>query len=408
MRLCRHILLFAIRGISTVSKFFLTLYVARYLGLAELGIYGLVAAAGAIAPAALGFGLTDWVVRQIVVAERTDALRKSSARLLVSVAAHLAFQPLLWIANHALGSPVPAAWIWLIAPIILLEHLASDAHDLLTARGQIALTTALQFIRAALWPIAVVGIGLLYPETRTLDVIFLGWLLGLLLMWAVFFGWLLMRGVAVVPRWADLSALAGNLRYSFPLYARDIAQTGSLFIDRYLVSLTLGLELTGVYVFFWSVGNVVHGMVNSVILQPQAARLIGVVQGGMVRLDEVQWRILLEATIWAVLMSAAAFAAMLMILPFLQRPELYAHLTIFGVILFATWARLWADTFGYALLALHRDKAIVIASVVGVLASAALNLLLIPRLGLAGAASAFLLTGLLLTALRWRLSQPSS
>ena len=405
-RLYRHGLLFAFRGISTASKFLLTLYAARYLGLADLGVYGLVAAAAAISPAVLGFGLTDWVVRHVVMAERAEALRKISARLIVSATAHVVFQPMIWTANFALGSPVPTAWLWFIAPIVLLEHLASDAHDLLIARGQIMLTSTLQFIRAALWPLAVVAIGLLYPETRSLNSVFAGWLLGLALMWSVLVGWFLLQRAPVTPSWKELSALFASARASFILYVRDIAGTISLFIDRYLISLTLGLELTGVYIFFWSAANVVHGMINSVILQPQAARLITAVgRADIVGFRVVQRKTLLEATACTAVMSLAAFAAMVVLLPLLQRPALATHLSIFGIVLAATWPRIWADEFGFGLLALHRDHAILLASVTGALPSALLNVLLIPLLGLMGAALAFMLTGLLLMVLRSRLSR---
>jgi O-antigen/teichoic acid export membrane protein len=98
-------------------------------------------------------------------------------------------------------------------------------------------------------------------------------------------------------------------------------------------------------------------------------------------------------------MSLAAFGAVVLLLPYLQRPALEAHLSIFGLILLGSWARVGADQYGFVLLALHRDKAILTATAIGVAASVLLNVILLPALGLAGAASAFLLTGLTVLAL---------
>jgi O-antigen/teichoic acid export membrane protein len=407
MRIVRNLTLMGFRGLSTVAKFILTLYTARFLGLADLGVYGLVAAAAAFSPAVLGFGLTDWVARRIVLAERTEAMQKIIARLSVSCAAHLVFQPLVWAANIALGEPVPISWVWFIAPIVLFEHLASEVHDLLIARGRITLTSTLQFIRAALWPLAVVGIGLLFPETRTLETIFIGWLCGLILTAVVLVGWLLLQRIPLHFRWADFAELAGHVRQSFPLYVRDIANTSSLFIDRYLISLTLGLELTGVYVFFWQVANVVYGMTNTVIVQPQAAKMIAAVgRDDAAGLRELRKKLRIEASAWTAVLSVAVFIATIVLLPYLQRPELYAYLAVFGVILLASAARNAADEYGFILLALHRDRAILVTSVTGALLSAALNAVLVPTVGLWGAAIAFLLTGLTVLTLRLVMSRP--
>ena len=388
-----RLVLFGFRGLSTIAKFALALYVTRYLGLADLGVYGLVLAACAWSPALLGFGLTEWLARQIVLDGHVAALRKIAARLSISTATHLVFQPIFWAVNFAIGAPVPMAWAWLIAPIVLLEHLFTDVHDLLTARGRIGFATGLQFVRAGLWPFAVVAVGLLYPQTRTLDNIFFAWLLGLALTSAIFLSWLVAQGAGPLLQWSYVSRQIASTRASVSLYLRNIASSASLFLDRYLISLTLGLELTGVYVFFWSVANVVHGMINSIVVQPQAPRLIGsAARSDMAGFRDFERRLRWEASAWTIVMSVAVFGTVIVLLPFLQQPLLQAYLPVFALIMIATWARIAADKFGYVLLALHRDRAILFASASGALLSAALNLTLVPHFGLWGAGSAFLLT----------------
>ncbi len=399
-----HLLLFALRGFSTVAKFVLALYTARYLGLSELGVYGLVAAATGIVPAVLGFGLTDWVARQVVVSGKDEALQKISARLAISILANLSFQPVFWIACLALGAPILPERIWLIAPIILFEHLALEVHDLLIARGHNTFTSVLQFIRAALWPIVVVTIGFLYPQTRTLENILLAWLLGLGLMFTIFTVWLLWQQSGPLVRFAEMRTQIGFIRRSLPLYMRDVATKSSLFLDRYLISLTLGLELTGVYVFFWSVASAMHGMVISVVGQPQAPKLIAAAARNDVSgFRQAQRKLRLETTAWTILLMVAAFVAVWILLPYLQRPALAAHFAVFPLILLAGCARVGADQYGFVLLALHRDRDILAASLTGVAASALLNIVLIPTCGIWGAALAFLLTGLIVLALEVRI-----
>lgn len=51
------IFLMGIRGVSLVSKFALTLYIARYMGLESLGLYGLITASTFLVPAFTGLGI---------------------------------------------------------------------------------------------------------------------------------------------------------------------------------------------------------------------------------------------------------------------------------------------------------------------------------------------------------------
>ena len=63
-RVLNHLTLLTMRGVSTVAKFLLAIYTARYLGLSDLGIYGLLTGATNIVPAITGLGMTPWVTRK--------------------------------------------------------------------------------------------------------------------------------------------------------------------------------------------------------------------------------------------------------------------------------------------------------------------------------------------------------
>jgi hypothetical protein len=60
----------------------------------------------------------------------------------------------------------------------------------------------------------------------------------------------------VGPQMAFNSAICRTL----PLYVRDMGSVTSMFIDCFLISIFVGLELTGVYTLFWSVAHVVHSL----------------------------------------------------------------------------------------------------------------------------------------------------
>ena len=242
-----------------VSKFLLAIYTARYLGLADLGMYGLLVGATTIVPAIVGLGMTEWISRRLVDLPRAQALPLIASRLSLTLAIHLVVQPLAFAADLLLGEPIPIGTALLCGAILLLENLGNEATDMLIARRRIFLAYTLAFLRLEFWPIPVMAIGLLYPETRTLEFLLLGWLVMLVVSWLVLLG-LDPAGGTLAPD-APTTAFGVSRAARQPGALQQGCQfTISMFLDRFLISLFLGLEMTGVYTLFWSIVNVVHSL----------------------------------------------------------------------------------------------------------------------------------------------------
>jgi O-antigen/teichoic acid export membrane protein len=303
---------------------------------------------------------------------------------------------------------IPVDVFLLVAAILILEHLSSDADDLLIVRSRILFANVLTFIRSGLWPPVIIVWGLLDPSVRTFEHLLSGWLASLVLVWLVIAIYVTARRLWPLLRF-DWRWLLGCLRPSLPFYLRDISTVGTLYLDRFLISAFLGLELTGVYAFYWAVGNVVHSLVLYGMLHNHLAKMVGAAREKDANVFAVlERRLQKETIVWTVLLALGAAAVTIVILPFIGRPLLQDYLGVFALILLATLMRIAADGYGYVLLALHRDRAIAAISVSGVALSALLNVVLVLVAGLIGAALAFLLTAssLLAARLRVRFSGP--
>ena len=396
-RLLTHLLLISTRLGSTVSKFLLAIYTARYLGLADLGIYGLLASATILVPAIVGGGMTQWLMRNIVDVPRAKALPLIAGRLSMILLILLALMPLALGLDVLAGEPIPLAIAALCGAIVVLETLGFETVDMLLARRRVVLAYLLSFLRTGAWPIPVMLLGILYPELRTLEWVLIGWLVAqiacLLLVAALAIPegrWRHMKPRQVAGR---MAFLFGQLPRTVPLYVRDIGSVASMFIDRFLISIFVGLELTGVYTLFWSIANVVHSLSVHGLLQAQLPQIISTAQkGDAFAFRALERRLQIETGAWALLLTLGAAIAMPLMLPFLGQPLVNDYLPLFWVILFATLLRIAADAYGFVLLALHRDRAIAIVALAGAAASAVLNLILTPLAGLWGAAAAYVLT----------------
>lgn len=402
--LAEQVLSIGLRGASAVGKFALSLYLLKYIGLAELGIYGLLVAAATAVPAILGFGLSDWTTRQCIGLPSDEAVSLAGTRLAFTVLVHCVAQPVFWIANAYLGEPIPSHFAILIGLILVLEHLGADANGPLIARHRVVLSNFAIFLRSGAWPLAIIAIGLMYPPARSLTWVLAAWLAGLVVMMLV------LSCLALGGRWRLLRMrvdwLRDALRGSWPFYLSDVSSVSSLYADRFIISFFAGLDLTGIYVFFWSAANVVHSVTVYGAFHPRVPLLVKAAKAGdRVVLSKQLIRLQGMILAWALLLSCCLWIGVELFLQTGVRPQLNGHLMLFVLIILAALLRILADTYHFVLYALRRDRAIALVNVALAVGSPVLNAFLIPTAGLMGAVFASIMTAAGLLVARRALSR---
>jgi len=403
--LAEQVVTIALRGTSAAGKFLLSLYLITYLGLADLGVYGLLVAAATAVPAILGFGLSDWTTRQCVGLPTEEAVALAGTRLGFTVFAHAVVQPVFWLGNAYLGGPIPAHFALPVALILLFEHLGADANGPLIARQHAIMSSVILFIRAGAWPLAIIAIGFVYPPARSMEWILGAWLTGLGVMMAVIFVLALYKG-----RWRMLRIridwLRATLRRSWPFYLSDIGAVSSLYADRFIISFFAGLAATGIYVFFWSAANVVHSVTLYGTFHPRVPMLVTAAKSGdaaTLRKRLFQFQGMTFA--WALLLFACLWVLVREFLHMGMHPQLNGHLTAFALIIVAALLRILADSYHFLLYALARDRIIAAVNLSLAGGSALLNAVLVSTAGLTGAVTASVLTAGVLLAVRRTLSR---
>lgn len=400
--------LVGLRAGNALSKFALSLYVVRYLGLSDLGVYGLFVAGVTILPAFAGFGTNDWIGRRAARTSFEAIAPLVFTRLGLSASFNVGLQVLAYALNHVLGTIVPWHTMLLCSAIVMLEHLADDIAIFLMYRGRAVLGHILLFLRAGLWPLFVIAAGILFPALRTLEALLAGWLGGLLVMWA------LLTVIAWRMRaWShfrmDKELLTSGIRESVPFFLKDMSIAAGLYLDRFLVSTLLGLEASGVYTFFWSVANVLHNITLSAIFQPKVSAIIRTASEKPSAFRGVFHHAIRQTAGVALVFGVMLIAFMPLILPVLDKPQLSDMQLLFAIVIVATILRLSVDSYNYGLVALHLERLLAVLSIVAVPVAACLQFALIKMIGLYGAAWAYLLTGAIILAPRlWAIARQSA
>lgn len=357
----------AFRGASLAGRFILSVYLAKYVGLRSVGVFGLISGIVGLAPAILGLGLNYFMNREIIDKPVLDAGHKIRDRLLVTVfmvvlAVAVGFG--LWAAG-LLESDVN---VYLLVLVVALETVAFDIHMSIISLRMPVFANFLIFIRSSSWIYPYILIGFFFPAYRTVEF--------MLSLWggALFFNYLVLlvkfRGwpwVEILAKPVDLTWVSHRRKAVSLVYLSDIGIVGSIYADRFAIESVAGLELTGIFMFFWSLANAVQTLVNTAVIQVAFPRLVSAYKGG----SESGWSHILRNELIKVFLggiaaSACVYFATRIILPHLGREQLMSMPLLLPSMLFAALLRLLSDVLNCGLYSRGMDKPWAMTNILGV------------------------------------------
>lgn len=381
----------AMRAAIMASRFALAIFIARYLDLSSLGLYGLAAGAIAIVPAVVNNGMNHLLMRNAVTAsaaELTDSMRHHWT-FVISVYAVLSMLAVLL--TSAFG--ISALWILIIA-VMLFEQVGNDAFYLFSSIQRHVSANAIAFIRSTAWIFVYIPLAIWEPNFRTLSYLFGFWLAGGILSFMLF--------VCLSRSWPWRAALSlpfkpsvvkATLRQSFLFYVSDLGFIASQYVDRYLVTLFLGIKAAGIYFLFWTVANSTTTFLGLVLGQKQRPLLISAYRaGGVSEHGQLAWRFMQTTAFATVTLSIAIGFTFQVLSPWVGQPWLAAHWSAFWLIVAGMAFRYTAEFGGICLFTAHRDRLTALTNVTSVCVLIIAQAVLLPLAGLHGAGGAILIT----------------
>jgi O-antigen/teichoic acid export membrane protein len=392
-----------LRLATLVTKFGLTFYLARYLNLADMGTYGLIVGAVMVMNVALGIRLDYSVARDIVGVSQLRALcmMRDQAVFYTLNYLVLALVIILLLLCSAVGdSPKILLYLLILA---IIDGFATISYSNLVSLERPLLANVMLFIRAGIWVIPVILLGIAMPAWRTLDHIMVAWVGGTLLSLMVtlwFWRTLPWRSALHTP--IDWLWIKGGVKKCVPIWLGSIGLFGGFYIDRFIVGHYLGLDYAGVATFYLSFATSLITLIQSGVLSFAYPRLIRQFRDQ----DFTAFRRDMSTTYRHVALFAGAMVMILSIgvpwlAQFFAQPKLLQELPTFWLIMAGIWIRANAETLNYILYARHQDRAIWIGNLLFLLPGLLGNLILIPFIGFLGVGISMVLASLSLFA--WRL-----
>lgn len=389
-RVATSLMILGLRGGTLIAKVALTVFVARFIGLEALGKYGLIVGLTVAVPVVVSLGLTAVVCRNAVtqsLAEVTGNLRHWAF-----IQAGIYAAGLMCVAISAL---VWDKWAYAatVVVIIALEQINDDLFTLLNNLRQPRLANLLMLIRSAGWITAFVVLSFLFPSMRDIPHLLGFWIAGGLVTIAVFayatrdWPWTKPAATAGRREWLTNSLRAG--RY---LYINDIANVLGQYLDRFLVGLFLGLELTGVYVLFWSIGNALSNLIGTSVTQVAVPNLIKAHRQQSGTYWAVFRRLMVETALGSTALVIAGGLMVQFALPYLNRPVALDWLPALWLILLGVLLRIAYEVQGVVFYSQSLDRLTLVSGLVVLAIGVGANLALVPVYSLYGTAAAIIVS----------------
>lgn len=384
-------------------KLLLTLYIARYFTLSDMGTYGLVASTVAISIPLLGFRLDYMVTRELV-----DAPPLKAASLIRDEVAFYGLNYLLLglvVLTGLLLVPHEQNNIILVITYFLcaLESLCTITSTNFIYFKRPILANMLFFLRSAAWTIPVIVLGLFMPDLRSLSFVFSLWLVGLVCSLLVTVYMLKdMPWVDVFATRIDWVRLRRDAKACIPIWLGAIGATGAINIDRFIVEYSMNREMVGVLSFFSSFATALTALVASGVIAFKQPHLIAHHKDkNHAEFWKVTKEITAESTIAAVLLAIVMALVIPAMATMMGKPEITAYKPVLWLVLLGVVIRLAGESLNNVLYARHQDKALWVGSLLYLVVAVGLNIWLVPLYGLYGAGYTAVLASLFIIV--WRL-----
>lgn len=379
-----------LQGITLASKSLLLLVLVRYLSPAELGVFGIMVVTLNLSMYLVGLDFHTFAMRELVRVGPAEAPRLIRDQFAFHAVTYAAILPLLLLIFT--GRILPWSLAAFFYGLLVLDHSAQELQRILVTLQRPVHAAAIFFLRGGSWVIGVFGLMAWDPRTRNVQTVAGAWMIGaglslvLACVWLRDLPW--RRGLAAPVDWTWLRS---GVRVSLRFLTGTLALRGIFSIDRYALQHYAGTEAVGVYTFFTSARNAIQSFLDLGVLAVMTPRIVHARQAGqLVEYRRLLRRLRMGVAGLSVGLCLIAAVAIYPLLSFVGNPLYRQNLAAYWVVLGMTLVAALGDIPHVRLYASHRDHAIVVSTLAGLGVAVALNLVLVPRHGLLGAAAATL------------------
>lgn len=268
----------SLRALTLVSKFLLVFVLAKFLPPADVGVYGLIAAAVGYGIYLIGLEFYVFANREIIGISKDKVISRVRDQGVLYIAVYVAASPLFFLVES--GGWIPQGYILWLVLLLLLEHVAQELNRILITQGEQVLASIVLFIRSGAWGLVSICLMTLAPASRSVYTVFAAWAIGGICACLLGLSRLAKydrRGLNDPVDWAWIRS---GLRVALPFLVASLALKAIFTFDRYFVESAGGLEVLGAYVVFVGMAMAVISFLDAGVFDFAYPRLVALAKAG--------------------------------------------------------------------------------------------------------------------------------
>lgn len=370
------------------SRFILLFYLVKYLSPAEVGIYGIIYATILIALIALGVDFYKHNSREILARNQQDWFMLIRDQFIFHGLVYFIVLPLLLLIFFF--GFIEWQYVFWFYILLVLEHVLQELSRILVTIYRPLGSTWVYFFRTSVWVYPLIFCMYLLPETRSLQSLWMAWIVGDLIALVV--------GIAYLKHLEWRTSLKKPIDWQFVYQGmmvggRYLGATLSLWgimtIDRYFLKHYHGNQTVGLYTFYISIARSIWLFCDatiSVFIKPKiiASYQLGNFQEYRRLFKNYTWGII--ATVF--LLSVPLAFGIYPIISLINKPFYVSDLPTYWLLLAAMSILILGLIPNFALYVRKMDNIIIYSTISGFAVALILDMMLVPRYGPWGAAVA--------------------
>lgn len=351
-----------LRGLSMASRFALIFVLAKLFEPAEIGLFGLFIATVSFSALVIGGNFYSYSQRELISSKRADwSFVIQHQALATGVLYLLLVPPQLLLFKFEL---IPHHLIFWFFSLLITEHIAQELNRLLIAMQRQLIASAVLFLRVGVWVWVVLPYMWFTPEQRSVETVFLAWLVGnvlavlvgLYIVWHETSPW---RFWSVDYKWIKRGFAIGSM-----FLIATITFKALFTADRYTVEYLVGLELLGVYVLYSGMAMSAINFLDPAVFSFMYPRLVNAYRSGDIEGYDLAMKELLWSTVGVSLLFVTLVAMLApFVLQWIGNSVYMEHLSVLWLLLAVAFVYAIGMIPHYGLYAKGNDRPMLIAHV---------------------------------------------
>ena len=378
------------RGLTLASKFLFIIFIGKYsIDESNLGIFGLISTSVALLVYVIGFDFYVFNTREILKTQ-TNRISKIKNQLFFHLLAYLIIIPISFFLIFKFGF-ISIEYVWLLLVLLISEHLGQELYRLFTTLEKSIIANIMLFFRSGAWVWCVLVDYFVLNNPINIKRYIIFWTL---FSWVSFvvFGVLLVRfmGIKTIkyspPDWKWINE---GIKTASVFFVGSLSFQVIQFSDRFMIDYFYDKKLVGVYTAYAQFTNAIDVFTFSAITMAAYPKLVKSFVNRK-KYDEIKTQFSKHLVLVSISMILIVCFLGPVIFKYLDKPAIFREINTFYTLLGGVLFLILSNIYHYDLYVKKKDGIILKTAFIGMIINVSLNIVLIPRWSVFGAAIATL------------------